>query len=926
MHLNKSVILICGFLLFTRMVSAQEKYSRVKIPLLSSTIRDFVLNRLNLDHFHQEDSTVTVVLNREEMSRLLQSGYSYELITEDVVQQTINDNRYASPLNNVAQFQSTTCQQLADIISVPASFGTGGSLRLGAAPGNSGYFTYAEMISKMQAMQIAYPSLVQVFTIGNSANGNAIYGVKISDNVTVDEGESEVLYTGLQHAREAIGGTSLIFFLQFLGENYNTDPRVKALVDHRAIYIIPCVNPDGYMYNYSGASASYPVTGGGLWRKNRRNTGGGASNIGVDLNRNYGIDWGNCSGATSSCGSNVKTDDTYYGPGAFSEPETQAVRNFVQSRHFVNAIDQHCFGPYYSLPYGRPSLHPALNAADAAFYTRIPSLMGMYNGHRAGNSPQTVAYEVAGGIKDWLLMGDIGSGTGPKGKIFGMTGEAGGGDFWAPVNQIIPLCRELCFQNLQLAFAAGDYYELEDKNDIAVNCLNGKFEFQLRKIGLGNNPVTVTLIPVENIQSVGVPVTATLSLYNQVYTDSISYTLSPAFISGQQIRFAWKTESGGIVTYDTVTKYYHPLTLLSDDMEGNFSTNWTAAISPSGPTGWAFTSLEAYGGNNSMTESPTGNYTSGSTRTVTCKQTFNLSDALSAYLGFWVKHRAENFRDKLQVQVSTNGTTWIPVCGSKMVRENNTTSGGTLGGNPALTGIRENWTHEMVDLGDYKGFSSVSLRFQFTSDNDAGSFAFEKDDGFYIDNLKVIKVTAVSTLPVKFENFTAKLLQNNTVQLDWEAYTDQNHEYFEVERMTSNRLGFMSLGKVFGLPPYRAFDFSPVPGNNSYRIKQVDQNGGITYSNIINVLYSPGYHSVIMYPNPVKKIMQVKITDLGLREYLFVTITDATGRKVHEQKNLAGTGTAEISIHLAHLPPQVYFIRIVNNRRQVLVREKFVKE
>lgn len=81
-----------------------------------------------------------------------------------------------------------------------------------------------------------------------------------------------------------------------------------------------------------------------------------------------------------------------------------------------------------------------------------------------------VAYEVAGGIKDWLLMGDIGSGTGPKGKIFGMTGEGGGGDFWAPVNQIIPLCRELCFQNLQLAFAAGDYYELEDKNDIAVNC------------------------------------------------------------------------------------------------------------------------------------------------------------------------------------------------------------------------------------------------------------------------------------------------------------------------------------------------------------------------------------------------------------------------------------------------------------------------
>jgi hypothetical protein len=61
------------------------------------------------------------------------------------------------------------------------------------------------------------------------------------------------------------------------------------------------------MYNYSGASASYPTSGGGLWRKNRRNTGGGAGNIGVDLNRNYGIDWSNCSGASTSCGSSNKT-------------------------------------------------------------------------------------------------------------------------------------------------------------------------------------------------------------------------------------------------------------------------------------------------------------------------------------------------------------------------------------------------------------------------------------------------------------------------------------------------------------------------------------------------------------------------------------------------------------------------------------------
>ena len=591
----------------------------------------------------------------------------------------------------------------------------------------------------MLALQTANPGLVTRFSIGNSDAGTPIYGVKISDNVGTDENEPEVLFTGLQHAREAISGTSLIFYMQYLIANYgNTDQKIKGLVDNRENYIIPCMNPDGYLYNYSSPN---PTTGGGLWRKNRRNTGGGASNIGVDLNRNYSVDWGNCAGASASCGSNVKTSDTYYGPNAFSEPETQALRDFVYARHFVNAIDQHCFGPYYSLPYGRPTLHPVLNHVDSSYYKFVPALMGLYNGHRAGNSPETVNYEVAGGIKDWLLLGDIGVGSGPKQKVYGMTGEAGGGDFWAPIAQIVQLCKENCFQNLQIAFAAGDYYDVNDRKDIAVNSLTGKFSFDIRRVGLGNGPVTISLIPILNIQSVGAPITTTLSTYYDTYIDSINYTLPVTVVCGKKIQYAWKVESGGIATYDTVTKYYNPVTLLSDDMEGTFSTNWTAAISPAGPSGWAFTTLAAFGGTKSMTESPTGNYTVSSTRTVTYNSTFNLSDATEAYLSFWVKHRSENFRDKLQVQVSTNGTTWIPICGTTTVTEDNTTNGGSLGGQPALTGIRDNWTRELFDLTGYKNNASVSLRFRFTSDNDASSFAFELDDGFYLDNVKVIKIT-----------------------------------------------------------------------------------------------------------------------------------------------------------------------------------------
>ena len=919
-------LMLCVPLFVCMQASAQEKYSKVTIAMSQPGTQRFLLEQLHADHFELQNDSAVIVLNSAELDRLQHSGYAYRIITDDVVQHTIELNRGITVGENRAAFQGHGCVSLAGLIPVPASFGTGGSLRLGAAAGNPGYFTYAEMITAMQALQSNFPSLISVFSIGNSANGNPIYAVKISDNVAVDETEPEILYTGLQHAREAIGGTSLIFFMQFLLSQYAADDRVQALVNNRAIYIVPCVNPDGYMYNYSGASASYPVTGGGLWRKNRRHTGGVAGNIGVDLNRNYGIDWGNCSGATSSCGSNVKTDDTYYGPNAFSEPETQAIRNFVQSRRFVNAIDQHCYGPYYSLPYGRPSLHPPLNTADAAYYTRIPALMGLYNGHRAGNSPQTVNYEVAGGIKDWLLMGDIGSGTGPKGKIYGMTGEAGGGDFWAPVSQIIPLCRELCFQNLQLAYAAGSYIELEDLNDIAITCASATFKFQLRNIGLLNSPVTVSVVPIENIQSVGMPVTVTLSNYNDTYTDSIAYALSPNFVSGQRIKFAWKIETAGITLYDTIVKYFNPLSLLSDDMEGSFSANWTATISPPGPAGWAFTSLDAYHGSKSMTESPSGNYTSNSVRTVTYRNNLNLADAQSAYLSFWVKHSAENFHDKLQVQVSVDGSSWAALCGIHTVKENNITNGGTLGGQPALTGIRENWTHELFDLEDYKGNASVQFRFQFSSDNDAGSFAFEKDDGFYIDNLSIIKVVNISTLPVKFENFTAQLSQNNQVQLNWEAYTDQRHDYFVAERLISNGAGFEQIATIYGQAPYMAVDPFPAEGNNYYRIKQVDKNGHVTYSNVINIRYEANYFSTLVYPNPAHEMLGIRITGMSFREPLRIRITDMWGRTVLDQTMLAGSGTAHLKVDISKLPAQTYIIKVSNHRRLVLMRDRFVKQ
>lgn len=901
------------FCLCVLLTQAQEKYSKVKIgipPGSERAVNKFLFDSLDADHFDYDNRSVIMEISQLHLDRLRAAGYPYTVLVDDVsvefVQQSnIADFYLHDQISSQRSAFESPGQKVSAFIQTPVSF-TPGSM--------GGYYTYDEMITKIDDMVTAYPYLVSKINIGTTYEGRTIWAIKVSDNILTDEAEPEVLYTGLQHAREAITGTSLIFFMQYLCENYGTDSRITDLVNNREIFIIPCVNVDGYVYNQTTNPS-----GGGMWRKNRRLNSGGS--YGVDLNRNYGIDWGCCSG-----GSSTQSSETYWGTAAFSEPETAAMRAFVASRNFAIGFDQHCHGSYYSLPFGIEANH-TLDAVDTKFYTFTPALIGRHNGHRAGNSIQTVGYNVAGGIKDWLLLGDIGLGS--KGKVYGWTGEAGGGGFWASTANIIPLSKELCFQNLQIAYSAGSYGDIQDLGETAITSTSGNFGFQLRRIGLDNQPVTVTLVPVENIQTAGAPVIInSLANFHDTYTGNISYNLSPGIISGKRVRFVWRVESAGISYDDTITKFYNPIVLLSDDMEGTFSTNWTSTTNVGGnatAANWGFVTTQAYGGTKSMTESPSGDYTSNNIRTVTYKNTFNLSDATATSLSFWVRHKAENFRDKLQIQVATNGSNWTPVHGKNTVTDDNATSGGTLGGQPALTGIREDWTRELIDLSAFNGNASVSLRFQFTSDGDGGNFYKERDEGFFIDNVNVYKsTTTLSTLPAHFLSFTGRLMPDGTASLNWVAETDLQHKYFIIER-SADGYNFVALGRKDEIASsYQYSDATVQTGNNYYRIKQVDQDGSITYSKVINIIVSPGNYVIGVYPNPVKDVLGLKILAPGA-DMIQVRVADMHGRIVFTGQQLMTKGPNQIAIPAGNWPSATYALTVMDSKGNLLSTEKLFK-
>jgi carboxypeptidase T len=926
MKTRKLYLAILCFCLISGL-NAQEKYSTVKIkaPVNDKNKLSQLTGSLELDHYYfHTDGDLIAEIGPKEMVTLKKSGYSFQVVIDDMSAYLKQENdRYyiqkaAGEILPDRMAMDGVCKTVNNIIQTPAAFEVKSTF--------GGYYSYAEMVTAMDNLVANYSAIAQKVNLGLSAEGRTIWAIKISDGVASDDAtEPDVLYMGLQHAREAIGGSSMIFFMQYLCDQYSADPRIKSLVDAREFFIIPCVNPDGWEYNRNNGGA------GSGWRKNRRPTTGG--NFGVDLNRNYGIDWGTCAtvtcGSSGSCGSSSASSDTYYGPNAFSESESRAVRDLCYARNFVAAIDQHAYGPYYSLPYGKTAR--TLTALESRFFTYVPALMGQYNGMRAGNSCESVGYEVAGGVKDWWLIGNIG--TGNKGKIWGMTGEGGAGggtggaygSFWAPAAQIVNLCKGMTFQNLQLAYSAGSYADVQDLSDIAVGSLTGTFNFSLTRVGLGDRPITVTMVPMENIQTAGTPVTiASLPTYYDNYTGGINYTLFPSLTAGQRIRFAWKIETGGYVYYDTVTKYYSPVTIFSDDMEAATTTgNWTVT------GGWNYSTDFAFQGTKSLAESPGSNYPASVGTTtrmaVYAGPTINLTGATSAMVSFWVRHRAENFRDILNVEVSTNGTTWTPICGTTTVQETGTLDGSRINGQPALTGIREIWTRELFDLENYLNTANLRFRFRFTSDGNTTGFDFQVDQGFYIDNFKIVKTNAplFNLLPVDFISFNGRLLTDETIKLDWDVAREINHDHYEVEK-SLNGSTFVSIGKFYGIAPYSFIDKNPAEGNNFYRIRQVDKDGKFKYSNTINIIYRLKNFSINMYPNPVKDVLNIEINK-AVKSKITLIVTDITGRTFLQKEYILNSQDYIIRLNVADWKRQQYIVKIVNDRGETMAIQKFIR-
>jgi len=192
------------------------------------------------------------------------------------------------------------------------------------------------IVDFLQDINTAYPNLTELVDVGDAWLANQpgehprdIWVLRITNEDPaygpIEDKPAFFLFGGI-HAREVAIPELVIRYIRYLTEGYqfqggyglNAD--VTWLVNHNVLYALVSQNPDGHWVDEMDTGA--------YRRKNMDDDDGCSdpSSWGVDLNRNHSFFWGCCGGSSGS-----PCSETYRGPSAGSEPETQAFQTYFAS-------------------------------------------------------------------------------------------------------------------------------------------------------------------------------------------------------------------------------------------------------------------------------------------------------------------------------------------------------------------------------------------------------------------------------------------------------------------------------------------------------------------------------------------------------------------------------------------------------------------
>ncbi|KOC69482.1 Carboxypeptidase B [Habropoda laboriosa] len=255
-------------------------------------------------------------------------------------------------------------------------YASSGKLSFTFYPNNNEVDDYLNYITR------THGDIASLITIGNSYEGRSMKVLKLSNG---GRNKPAIFIDAGIHAREWIAPVTALYIIDQIVANH------KVLLTNVDWYILPVLNPDGYAFTHGSSSNR-------LWRKTRSSRG--SSCRGVDGNRNYDMEWMAIGASNNPC------SDTYAGPKAFSEPETQHMRDFILARkgQIKAYISFHSYGQYILYPWGFTSKVPAnepelRNLASDCAKAIAKSRQTKYTYGTSANH----LYPAAGGSDDWAM-------------------------------------------------------------------------------------------------------------------------------------------------------------------------------------------------------------------------------------------------------------------------------------------------------------------------------------------------------------------------------------------------------------------------------------------------------------------------------------------------------------------------------------------
>lgn len=413
------------------------------------------------------------------------------------------------------------------------------------------YHSFDDAATQLQTWAAAYPQFTELVDAGPSwetvkglANRH-LWGMRVT-NEAVTGPKPRLLVVALHHAREIATPEVALDLIEALLTGYGQDAEITWLMDQRELWVMPFANPDGHTRAEDGIN----------WRKNTNDTepcpsGIPPSSHGVDLNRNYGFEWGGPGASDDPC------NLTYRGQDAFSEPETQAIRELITSQGFDMVISLHAFSDLILYPWG----YTAEPAPDASGLYSVARVLSSFNGYTPIQTSQL--YLTNGDTCDWVY-GELG--------VPCFTFEIGGaedGYFWPGCKQLQAQWeenREALLYALKLVAAPYQLASGPRIRDLQLHYRGRTVTLQawLDDLATGMETVTGGEVFLDTIGQPGTGISLELASPGTVITGTVTLDLSA--LDGQHTLYVFAEDELGNRSPPTA-RYFEPCFDMTDDGE-----------------------------------------------------------------------------------------------------------------------------------------------------------------------------------------------------------------------------------------------------------------------------------------------------------------------------------------------------------------------